>query len=98
MTEKLKIFLSELLWPYPQAWAGLAAVWLVILTLNFAMQEPESKMAKTLPPSPEVIAALKEQRRMYLELVGLQAKEAAEPPKNTTSGPSSERKIDFQIV
>ena len=95
---KLKTFLSELLWPYPEAWAGLAAVWLVILTLNFAMQEPKPKQAKAAPAPAEVIAALKEQRRLYLELAGLEAKEIAEPPRTVAPGPSSQRKIQFHIV
>src|ERR1035441_6307492 len=29
--------LSTLLWPHPTAWAGLAAVWLVILVINLSV-------------------------------------------------------------
>ncbi|PYK58897.1 MAG: hypothetical protein DME21_14645, partial [Verrucomicrobia bacterium] len=29
-----------LLWPCPQAWAGLAAVWVLILALNSVTREP----------------------------------------------------------
>lgn len=88
----------ELLWPCPQAWAGIAAVWLVIFVLNFTTQKAEPKLAKSEPVTPQTIAALKEQRRLYLELAGLQVKEVAEPPKNHVPGPSSQRKIEFQIV
>ena len=82
--------LSTLLWPCPQAWAGLAAVWLVILTLNFAMQGPQTHLAKAAPPTPSEIALLKEQRRLYFELAGLQAKEFAEPPKTASPAPRSD--------
>jgi len=60
----------ELLWPCPQAWAGLAAVWLLILGLNAATREP-ARVAKTAHASPprEVLMALREQRRLFVELV-----------------------------
>src|SRR5215471_6078588 len=46
--------LSALLWPSPKAWAGLAAVWLVILAINFSVSGSSQTMAKNLtPPSPQ---------------------------------------------
>jgi hypothetical protein len=27
--------LAALLWPHPKAWAGLAAIWLAVLSMNF---------------------------------------------------------------
>lgn len=90
--------LSTLLWPCPQAWAGLAAIWIVLFALNFATREPETVMAKSAPPSPEAIAAMKAQRKLYLELAGLNTKEAAEPPKKIILGPRSECRDEFQVV
>jgi len=62
--------LQELLWPSPRAWAGLAAVWAVVLALNAATREPVS-VAEAVHPSPprEVLMALREQRRLFLELI-----------------------------
>ena len=91
----LRAQLSTLLWPCPQAWAGLAAVWVVILAMSYN-PEPSTKMAKVTPPSPELVAALKEQRRLYLELAGLQSQEVAEQPKTAKPGPRSE--IHFSLV
>jgi len=61
----------ELLWPCPQAWAGLATVWVVILVLNMVAHEPVqvAKAAHVSPPQ-EVLMALREQRRLFVELVG----------------------------
>ncbi|MGI8966614.1 MAG: hypothetical protein ACR2H1_11070 [Limisphaerales bacterium] len=95
---KLKTFLSELLWPCPQAWAGLAAVWIVIFAISYDGQDHKTKTAKASPPSPEVILALKEQRRLYLELAELHPTEKAESPKSATPGPRSESKITFETV
>ncbi|HAO80279.1 MAG TPA: hypothetical protein DCQ92_15180 [Verrucomicrobia subdivision 3 bacterium] len=63
--------LSPFFWPHPKAWAGLAAVWILIFMVNFSMHEPSPMMAKkSAPPSPEVIVELKKQQRMFAELVG----------------------------
>ena len=56
------------------AWVGLAAVWLVILGLNFAAREttastPSALRAET-KRSPETLQALREQKRLVAELVG----------------------------
>src|SRR5438105_4053189 len=45
----------ELFWPCPQAWAGLAAAWVVILVIHFASAEPTESIAKTAAPSAQEI-------------------------------------------
>ena len=73
--------LSTVLWPHPKAWAGLAAVWILIFFVNFSMRDTPPVIAeKTAPPSPEVIVELKQQQRMLAELIGAnQAREAESP-------------------
>ena|SRR6266851_5497352 len=62
----------EWLWPCPQAWAGLAAAWVLILALNAATREPvQVDTAQSTPPAREVFRALKERRRLLAELAGL---------------------------
>lgn len=83
--------LSTLLWPYPKAWAGLAAVWIVILAVNFSMRDTSPGIAvKSGPPSPEVIVELKKQQRLFAELMGPREAPDADRPKNFTPRPRSE--------
>ena len=67
-----------MLWPHPKAWAGLAAVWILIFAVDFSVRDKSPVMAeKAAPPSPEVIVELKQQQRMLAELIGAgQAREA----------------------
>jgi len=40
----------ELIWPCRRTWAGLAAVWLVLLTLQLASRDPAEVVARKTPP------------------------------------------------
>src|SRR5260221_11867412 len=72
----------ELFWPCPQAWAGLAAVWVVILAIHFLSAEPAEAVAKTTtPPSPQEMMVLKEQKQMMAKLMETFDQPAGEPPK-----------------
>ena len=74
--------LSTLLWPHPRAWAGLAAVWICIFAVNFSIRDRAPVLAeKSAPPSPEVVAELKQQQRMLAELIGASQASEAEQPK-----------------
>ena len=63
------VWWRELLWPCPQAWAGIAAVWLIIAGLHLAGGgEPHPGIqVTTIPASPETRAMLEEQRRLLAE-------------------------------
>jgi len=67
------------------AWSALAVAWLVIIALNFATPEtsaPGSALATATPPaSPETLQALREQKRLFTELVGGTLPHDAEPPR-----------------
>jgi hypothetical protein len=84
--------LSTLLWPHPKAWAGLAAVWIFIFALNFSMRDKSAIVAeKSLPPSPEVVAELKQQQRLFAELIGANDWRDANRQKIFPPRPRSER-------
>lgn len=82
----------EWLWPCPEAWAGIAALWMVILGLNATTPSQEQLTAQKAASSPSVQAAplLAEQRR---ELARLLESPADLPPVRkplTAPGPRSE--------
>jgi hypothetical protein len=80
----------EWLWPSPQAWAGLAAVWLVIVGLNATIASRSTEMAKQPPkPSPEAETTLAAQRRELARLLD-NFSEPTPAPKAGPPGPRSE--------
>jgi hypothetical protein len=84
--------LSTILWPHPKAWAGLAAVWILILAVNFSMRDKSPVMAeKSSPPSPEVIMELRQQQRLLAELIGPRDTRDAGRSKSFVPQPRSER-------
>src|SRR5437667_10030091 len=79
----------EWLWPCPQAWAGLAAAWLVVFLLNWAARDPvHVATASKAAPAPELFLALKEHRRLLAELIGTPT--TLEPGKPLEPRPRSE--------
>jgi len=89
--------LASLLWPHPRAWAGLAAVWLVILVLNLSAHDGSPRTAqKSAPPAPETIVALRQQQRLLAELIGSPETARAEEPPRPGRAPRSERRDGIQ--
>jgi hypothetical protein len=80
-----------LILPYRRVWAGLAAVWLVILGVNLATvtETRPVTLAKMPPPSPEALTVLREQKQMMAQLLGPLASPPALPG---IPGPRSERR------
>lgn len=88
-------FLSALLWPHPKAWAGLAAVWVLIYALRFASQDNLPKMAQASPSSPqEMVVKLKEQQQILAELIASSSSQThdMDRPKPFIPQPHSERR------
>jgi len=79
----------ELFWPCPQAWAGLAAVWVLILALNSVTREPApAAQSPNAPRAPEVLMALRDHRRLLAELI--ESPMEVEPPKPSVPGPRTQ--------
>jgi hypothetical protein len=84
--------LSTLFWPHPKAWAALAAIWVLIFTLNFSMRDTSPGIAeKSAPPSPEVIVELKKQQLLFAELMDPRETPDADRQKIFSPKPRSER-------
>ncbi|HWH70732.1 MAG TPA: hypothetical protein VNT26_15185, partial [Candidatus Sulfotelmatobacter sp.] len=91
----LNSLLASWLWPHPKAWAGLAAVWVVILGLNFATREPSGPelMARQAgPPSPQMRELLQQQEQLLAELVGPIEKPQASRSQPVAPPPRSQRR------
>src|SRR6266404_2597777 len=91
--------LSTLLWPSPKAWAGLAAIWLLLLIVNASISDKSIAVARALPrPAPERLMAWREQERLLTELLGPREMPVAEKPKPAPLSPRSERHNEFLII
>ena len=89
-------WLSALLWPNPQAWAGLAAVWFLIFAVDFSVRDKSPALSeKSSPPSPEVIVELRQQQQLLAELIGPRETHAIEPSKTFDREPRSERRVEI---
>jgi hypothetical protein len=87
--------LSTILWPHPAAWAGLTAIWILILAVDFSIRDRSSVVTeKSVPPTPEVVAELRQQQRMLAELIGPRDTREADRSKTFVPQPRSERE-DF---
>lgn len=87
--------LSTIFWPNPKAWAGLAAVWVFIFILNFSMREQAPSVAgKSSAPSPEMMAELKQQKLMFVQLIGANDLQPADRQKFLPL-PRSERRFEI---
>jgi hypothetical protein len=93
----LHLRLCGLFWPYSRAWAGLAAVWVMILALNFATRETtpglEARQVKAL--TTETVRSLKQREQLLADLSGLPEFREAVRPKAMPPRPHSERRHEF---
>jgi hypothetical protein len=84
--------LSALLWPHPKAWAGLAATWILIAVLNFSTREPSPRLAaRAAAPTPATLVELRQQHKLYAELLGRMDTQDADRPRLFPPKPRSER-------
>jgi hypothetical protein len=94
-----RLRLRELLWPCPQAWAGLASIWLAILALHFVTPDtrPAVTVHHTAPSSPTWLM-LRQQQQMLAELGG--ALESGESRRSNPVAPQprSQRREEFGLA
>jgi len=92
-------WLSTLLWPNPKAWAGLAALWVLVFALHFAARDGSPAIAKqSAPLSPQVLMALREQEQLVAELIGRSEAPDADRPQPAAPRPHSHRQETFSMV
>jgi hypothetical protein len=87
--------------PQRMAWAGLAAAWVVIITLHLATGETSKTIsisAASSPVTPETLQVLKQQRLLYAELVGHPEPRPINRSKTFIPGPRSQRREETATV
>jgi hypothetical protein len=94
--EGQKSWLHQLLWPCPQAWGALAAVWVVVLFLNANSHSTDTQIAKVHAEPREVMMAVKLQLKFRAELMSANDVPVAEPPK--LSAPQSRIEPSVRIT
>jgi hypothetical protein len=90
----LSHYLSPLLRPQRAAWAGLAAVWVVIIALNIATHDdsPRAQASRAAAViSPETLQVLQQQRLLLAELMDRPEPHPMNRPKSLPPGPRSQR-------
>ncbi len=71
---------QELIWPCRRVWLGLAAIWFVVLAVNLASNDTPKFAANQMPaPTPEMVAALREQKKLLVQLLDPNASTPALP-------------------
>jgi hypothetical protein len=81
----------ELILPYRRIWAGIATAWIVIFALNFAARDNSPTVVKASPPpSPEMLIALQNQKRLFAEMLDTPKPADADRPKPSRPSPHSE--------
>ena len=80
----------EVIWPCRRIWAGLAAVWVVILAGSFSLHQPSQTLAVQSSPQ-EMITSFKDQQKFLAELLTDHAvPREAERPKFFSPKPRTE--------
>jgi len=93
----LRARLNALLWPHPKAWAGLVAVWIVVMGLNLSSREAAAPgiAPQAALPSRQMRELLRQQDQMLAELVGPVEKPLADRPRQAAPRPRSAREETF---
>jgi hypothetical protein len=92
VSEPHRSLLVRLLWPCPQAWAGLAGVWVLIMALNLSTRDERATtvVSQTAQPPAELINAAREQRRELVRLLAPSTPTAIDRPKSFPPRPRSD--------
>src|SRR5689334_359072 len=71
----------ELIFPSRRIWAGLAIAWILIAMVNISFREqPQASVAK-ISPTPEMILAFRQEKKLLNELIGQNESQPVEPPR-----------------
>lgn len=92
--EAIQGWWREVIWSSRRTWAGLAAVWLLILAGHLALQDqPQPRAGRNAAASKEIVTAFKERQVILAEILGDPTRintGEADRPKMTVPRPRTE--------
>ncbi len=90
----------ELLWPCPQAWAGLGAAWLLIVGCYFGLRETDPAIVRpgATQASRQMRELLKQQEQLFVELTGSADQPDVDRPRSLHPTPHSSRRAEACAV
>lgn len=89
----------ELILPKPQAWVGVAALWVLILALKVSTHDATHALAGSKASvSPAVMAEVRQQKLLFAELAGLPQLPDVKPSKPLLPRPRSARRSEIFAV
>ena len=80
----------ELILPSRRAWTGIAAAWMMILAINFALRDP-APAGKVMVPAPAMMSFQEQQRLVNQLLADRSLSHDADRPKPAEPRPRSKR-------
>ena len=89
---------ERLFGPNPLAWAGLAAVWVVLLAVNRDPSAPKTTDRANQPSEAAVAEIVRERRREMAELLNLDEPQATVPNRDALPPKRSQRREDWAVV
>ena len=87
----LRAQLSAILWPHPKAWAGLAAIWVLTIALQYDARDPAQARPEPLRATPlQIAAVLRSQKELLTDLLSDHRTTEADKAKSGEGQPRSE--------
>lgn len=92
------LFWRELIWPSRRIWAGLAAVWVLMIAANVSMRDRTPTVAMKSASGPVMILSFRQQERLLTELLGPDEPRAAGPATPLVPRPRSEGRFEILMT
>jgi hypothetical protein len=88
----------ELIWPCRRAWAGMAALWLVMWGIHVHLSDRQLIAVNARPESaPAIWQSIEEQRQVLAQLLPPANSQPIEPPRRSHPRPRSERLVNWKV-
>lgn len=88
----------EVIWRCRRAWAGMAALWLVMWGIHVHLSDRQWIAASARPESaPAIWQSIEEQRQVLAQLLPPANSEPIEPPRRSDPRPRSERLVNWKV-